>query len=358
MSQPKATQHDVAKAAEVSQALVSLVLNGMEEGVAEATRTRILEEAKRLGYAPKKKPSALKRQKLIGYIRPVVLRGHHDEHWIYNSYEEYYDGIQNLFVQEAYKAGYSVIVRPYAETGELTRWLTEWGVDGVLWHGPDPNLARWIAKRYPMVQINRLTIDHADTVATNQEDLVVTAMDHLCAKGHTRIVFIPAQPATSPLRRLRNRAYLDYVQARGLPSFESTFPFHIDQSLAEMHDRLFELLSGRKEERPTAVIVGDHDALQIMKRSHEMGLLLPDDLSIVGIDNISAGAFTTPALTTINTRNDEIARLAVYLLLERIRDPQAPFRKMFVTPSLVERQSVALLAGKTPARSSSLKQEI
>lgn len=345
MRKAKATQKDVASACDVSQTLVSLVMSGSNAEVAEATRKRILETAKKLGYVPKKTAAPIRRARTLAYIRPFVLRGHHEEHWIYDSYEEYYNRIQNRLLEEAFEAGYSLIVRPYTETNELTHWLSEWDVDGVFWHANDVSLAQWIAKRYPMVQINRHAVIDACAVSTNQEELVTLAMDHLRAAGHRRIAYVPAQPIKDHLRKMRNRAYLDYTELHGLPTFENEIPFEDSLSMTDGEERLLSLMEKPESERPTAAILGDHFALHFARIAMKHGYQLPRDLSLVGIDNTSASNFSQPPLTSMDTGMSEIARIATTLLTQRIQNPRLEVQKVFVTPNLVVRESVVAYEG-------------
>lgn len=337
MGSKKATQQDVAKACDVSQALVSLVMSGNPVDVAEATRQRVLEAAKRLGYTPKKNAGLAKRSRIMAYIRPLVERGHHEDHWIYDSYEEYYNRIQNQLVEEAYRVGYSLIVRPYTETNELTRWLLEWNVDGVFWHADDSTLAHWIARRFPMVQITRSVVINACAVSTNQEELISLALDHLRKNGHRQIAYLPTK-INDPLAKQRNRAYEDYMKVHGLVAIN--VPLTNESTFQEAEESMFALLDRPEEFRPTAFLMGDHSALYFLKEAVKRGIRLPDELSIVGIDNISVTAFSHPALTTMDTRMPEVARVAMELLCRRIKESDLNPQKIFITPKLIVRESV------------------
>ncbi|HWL52747.1 MAG TPA: LacI family DNA-binding transcriptional regulator [Chthoniobacteraceae bacterium] len=354
MRRTKPTQKDVAKAAEVSQTLVSLVLSGAPVDVAEATRAQILKAARDLGYATKKKRTTPPRQRVLAYIRPVVERGHHEEHWIYDSYDQYYDRIQNYLLEAAYQAGYALIVRPYEKTHELTQWLMEWGVDGVVWHGHG-TLAQWIAERYPMVQINRHTVMEADAVSTNQEEMVRVPLNYLRSLGHERILFLERAQATNTLRETRIRIYREYLREHGLLEWEALWRTSggFEDSLSGTTGLLEKLKSFAATDRnllPTAILTGDHGALYHMKHLARCGVDIPEQISFVGIDNISASALSHPALTTLDNCLDEMAQTAISLLIERIQHPGSAFKKLFITPRLIVRESVADL--KEPAPSS------
>lgn len=337
MKPRKATQKDVAKACDVSQALVSLVMSGNPVDVAETTKQRILDAAKKLGYTPKKNSGLAKRTRLLAYIRPLVTRGHHGEHWIYDSLEEYYNRVQNRLLEEAWQAGYSLIVRPYTENNELTRWLLEWGVDGVFWHADDKALAHWIAQRFPMVQIARTAVINAGAVSTNSEEMVALALNHLRKNGHRRIAYLPGK-INDDLMKQRNRAYEDYMEAHGLVAMN--IPLTNESTFQEAEESMFALLERPEEFRPTAFFISDHSALYFIKEAVKRGIRLPDELSIVGMDNFSVSAFSHPALTTVDTQMQEVARTAADMLCRRIKDPDLTPQKILITPKLIVRESV------------------
>ncbi|HWL52905.1 MAG TPA: LacI family DNA-binding transcriptional regulator [Chthoniobacteraceae bacterium] len=350
MAKGKPTQRDVALAANVSQSLVSLVLNQVETEASEATRIRILETAKRLGYVPKKKhvyePKKAKRPgkqgKLLAYIPQTVTREVPMDARIYDGYEEFYQRFQSAVAEAAHLNGFALMVRPYTNPTELTSWLIEWGIDAVIMHSSDRNLSEWISKRYPMVQINRRNVVEADVVMPNQEEMITLPLDYLHQHGHERIAFLSI-PRDNDIHRRRRQAYLDWTRRKNLPAYP--------EFLACDGGSLTTLLE-MKENRPTAAIAGDAMALILQKEAIKRGFSLPEDLSIIGIDNISADVFATPPLTSIDVRANEITRIALSLLTERLKEPTLAFQKVEITPKLIVRESVATLQKKNaPARS-------
>lgn len=349
MAKRKPTQRDVALAANVSQSLVSLVLNHVETEASEATRIRILETAKRLGYVarkkhvyePKRGRRAGKQGKLLAYIPQTVTREVPMDASIYDGYEEFYQRFQSAIAEAAHLNGFALMVRPYTNPTELTSWLIEWGVDAVILHSSDRKLSEWISKRYPMVQINRRNVAEADVVMPNQEEMVTLPLEHLHQHGHERIAFLSA-PRDNEIHRRRRQAYLEWTESRKLPAYPE-FLACDGQSLTTLLEM--------KENRPTAVIAGDPLALNLQKEAIKRGFALPEDLSIVGIDNISADLFATPPLTSIDVRATEITRIALSLLAERLKEPTLAFQKVEITPKLIVRESVANLKGKNrPAK--------
>ena len=331
MSTRKPTQCDLAKAAGVSQSLVSLVMGESSAPVAKETRQRILDAAKRIGFASKVKRRKTRESKLLAYIRPSLeIRGleHQD---IQNSYIQFYNHIQNSLVEQSYAAGYELIVRPYSQPADLTHWLIEWGVDGVFWHSRDESLARWIASRFTMVQINRHLRIPADSVVPDQEGIVLVALNHLRQLGHKRIALLSFS-RNDDVTRLRSRTYLEYMRENRLASFEDW--------IAEGDlDKIIRMLAERSPQNPTALIVGDYSALLIQQKLRQMGFSLPEDLSIVGIDNVSATEFSNPRMTSVDIQIEEITRVSLSLMISRINNTVDSFQKIEVSPRLVVRDS-------------------
>ncbi len=349
----RGTQREIAEKANVSQALVSRVLSGSSIDVGEETRLRILRVAQKLGYTPRaKRVAPAKRGKLLAYIQPLVARGAHQEDWIYQTYEEFYQTIHAEMLTVAHASGYALMAQPYTDAASLMQWLTEWNVDGVFWHARDEVLLQWIADRFPTVQINRHDAINADAVSSNQEELILLALDHLRAQGHQRIAFMPQSPVKDRLWMMRTRAYEDYCERHRLPMFTEEMA-RLSGFPPEEAARFLEWVAAGGE-APTALVLTDHNALRLLKIASERGVEIPRQLSLVGIDNVSASPHTSPPLTSVDPCMSEIARVAVGTLLERLEHPGANPRKVLVSPRLVCRSSVAdlRLHSLTPAPSS------
>lgn len=342
MSTRKATQKNIAKLAGVSQSLVSLVLSEAAAPVAEKTRKHVLDVARKLRYplcSRRKKPSG---RSLLAYIRPSVERGSKFDGPALDACDQFYIQIQNHLVEKAYVADFEMIVRPYAHPVEMTHWLIEWGVEGVFWHSNDLTLAGWIAERYPTIQINRHLKIAADSVMPNQEEIVMQAINHLRQNGHERIALL-SQARTDTAAQERNQTYLTCMRQHRLPTY--------DEWMNEKDlDKIADILLERSPSGPSALILGDMHALYLQNKLRHAGFSLPEDLSMVGIDNISASEFSNPRLTSIDLQIEEIVNAAISAMTSRIKGASGAMKKVEVSPRLVLRDSVALRghAGVTP----------
>ncbi len=330
----KTTQQDVAKAAQVSQALVSLAFSSTSPGIGVSTRKHIIATARRLGYQPRA-GGRPKRNKLFAYIRPVVTpSGNHDAD-VLEAIKEFYNGIQNCLVDAAVEAGLDLLVKASRDELQITHWLSEWDIDGVIWHSWGGTMLDWIVARFPTVQLNRCESTRTDAVCADQELIVEEAMNHLVEHGHRRIAFCPLYPPENKLWQVRTQAYREYVRSHGLPATR-VYEGNLESRLELVRD-----VVNAAPDAPTALIAADSAAILVAKAAKEQGLELPRQLSIVGVDNISAGAHVEPALTSFDQQMPEIARCAIALLVERIKHPETPFRRIAIAPKLVPRDSVA-----------------
>lgn len=336
----KVTQKDIAKEAGVSQALVSLILGGgTGVEISSENRVKIVETAERLGYKKRKKPKA--RRKLLAFVYPEVQRTGHKEELIFKSYEDFY-GRMRMRLEEAAKArGYELMSCAItSKSTDLTQWLKKWDIQGVFWDSGNLKMAQWVQKRLPMVQIDRHLMDRVDAVMSHQVEMVEVAMRHLLAAGHQRIGFISKFPLDDFLSRQRVRGYRELVEAEGLESYDYSTEVSVGGIGME---RLLEVFRRPHEERPTALVAPDHYAILIQKRLLREGFSLPEDLSIVGMDNITACDFAHPALTSVDGEYGEVMASAMQLMEDRIENPSRISRRIEISPSLVERESVQVL---------------
>jgi DNA-binding LacI/PurR family transcriptional regulator len=162
---------------------------------------------------------------------------------------------------------------------------------------------------------------------------VDAAVEHIVNLGHTKIAFISG-PMNLRSARVRREAFAGCLERRGIGAGLTEEGNHqVDgghQAMARMLER---------KERPTAVLASnDMTAIGALGAIHERGLRVPEDISIVGFDDIQISAFTQPALTTVRLSRDEIARVA-FRALYSIRQDGGKGAEYAVRPTLVVRKS-------------------
>jgi LacI family transcriptional regulator len=332
-----ATRADVARRARVSVATVSYVVNDGPRPVAPATRERVLRAIRALDYRPSEVARSLRLQRThtIGLVLPDTAN-------------PFFAALAKSVDDAAFAHGYSVVLchSGYLASREQAyiEIMVAKGVDGVIYIQGEPDagaLHQLLRRRIPAVAVDREVPEAViDCVVVDNFGGSRDATRHLLSLGHRRIACIARHvPLSNAAERIRGyRAALeeagiavrpDYCVAGG-PGYE------------EGRRALGELL--RLSPRPTAVLAyPDVVAIGALRGAGEAGLRVPEDISIVGFDNIPLTAFLRPALTTVAVPIREMGERAVAVLLARIAkeahgDP--PNRVVFPT-TLVARESTA-----------------
>lgn len=319
ISTPRAsgvTTRHVAARAGVAQASVSAVLNGgTGRSVSPATRQRILEAAEELGYRRNHAAGAMRtgNTHMLGWIGGELG-------------EEQVGKMLSGALEAADAGGYTLKILRLGDLGnaqQVIRRSSELRLMGVLaLHLPFATQSELHheAKRYgyPLVLVDgRAGESEILGVASDDEGGIGAGVDHLVGLGHRRIAFISGGEEQSALYSARKDAFLSAMRAHGL-SVPPDFIGHGEFSLcAPSQKAAHELLCLPPERRPTAIFCsGDLIALATMQVARQLGITLPEELSIVGFANMSASEFAFPPLTTIEQPFADIGRVAVRLLLE------------------------------------------
>lgn len=189
----------------------------------------------------------------------------------------------------------------------------------------------------PVVAIGSLyneKIHHCDCVNTDRSYGVYQAIEHFKKMGHRDIAFIGEYLTSGALKNFK-KAMEEYC----LPINEDWLITSSKRMGEAGYDAMDKLIS--LSHRPTAVFASyDAIALGAMNRIYMAGLSVPDDISLIGVNNISLTRFSNPPLTTISTPIDEIADSAINLLYRRVCYPQSPYQSVSIQSELVIRNSV------------------
>jgi LacI family transcriptional regulator, galactose operon repressor len=315
------TSHDVARLAAVSRTTVSYVLNNSDSGIAisKATRQRVLDAARDLGYHPNAAARSLRRQRagVVGLVTydPSNRMGSNAFMWLVM------DGV----LSELGPTGIRLIVEA-ANDGRpdpCVSLVREGHVDGLIVTGARPantELRVLHADGIPIVLWGRLSESDLPYVDIDNIAAGRAAVEHLLDLGHTRIGCITnAPPLTDTAAADRLEGYRSALESRGHPFDESLVRGgHFDErsGLVAMTSLL------ERTERPTAVFVAsDEVALGALKAAKTAGVRVPDELAIVGFDDLPIATFVEPALTTVRVPAREIGRVAARALMDAVADP-------------------------------------
>ena len=304
------TSRDVARVAGVSVSTVSRALSRPDEVSAE-TRDKVLDTARGMGYRPNVAARGLVtgRTGVIGLVVPDL------ENPFFSSLTK---GVQS----RARAAGYSVIVadsdEEVSQEAELVHSLAR-QVDGIIMCSPrsPEQVIVQLASETTLVLVNRVCGD-VPSVAIDNVDGVRQAMQHLRALGHRSVAWVGGPSASwSSIERLR-----------GLKAFASAHP---DTELVDLGSFQPYVSGGLAAadlviaSGATAVLAyNDLVALGLLDRFRQRGVKIPDDISVVGMDNIPMSALTTPPLTSVGVALVACGRAGVDILLSLVREPSVP----------------------------------
>jgi LacI family transcriptional regulator len=327
------TIKDVALAASVSITTVSHVINNTRF-VDPATRERVLRAMDELGYHPNFLARSLRKgfSKTIGLIVPDAANLFFAE--VARKIEDY-----------GYHQGYSVILGnsdndPEKQSNYINTLLAK-RVDGVIFissGGEVKDLARFADNQVPIVVADRdVPLELADVVLLDNEQAGYNATRFLIGLGHRRIACITGPFNLSPSMERRDGYYRAMREANLPISPDSIIPGDFRfQGGEQVMESLLTL-----KPRPEAVFVfNDMMAIGAIAAVRKAGLAIPDDISIIGFDDIQLASAVTPSLTTVAQPIDDIARCATDLLIQRVggkRDGEN--QRIILQAVLIERES-------------------
>jgi LacI family transcriptional regulator len=325
----------------VSVATVSRALNGSPE-VSEATREKVLELARQLDYTPSAAARTLVRRR--SHVVGVVLEtgpGHPD--LLHPFFQEVLVGLKN----GAGARGYDLLLFASDEPGNgfggthsYLRRAGHHGVDGVIvmgFDGRDPEIAKLAASELACIVVDAdLGGPRTGYVMSENREGAMLAVRHLHELGHERIATVTGALATKPgadrLAGYREALTELGVEARDEYVAEGDF---YDESGYRGTRRLLEL-----DEPPSAVFAAsDLMAAGALRAANELGVRVPEDLAVVGFDDIGLASLIQPQLTTVRQDMQALGEAAAGGLGRMIEDPQAEPVRELVPTTLVVRES-------------------
>lgn len=333
------TMRDIATLAGVSPSTVSRVLNDVATRVpiTDETRTRVNEAARRLGYRPNPLARGLRGA-------PTMLLGA----VVRDITDPFFSGAIEALSEAARARGYNVVLgHAHSRADEaiaLTNVLETRHCDAIFLLGDMQDQPRLLEdlrdSSVPVVALwqgsNPLDVSSVDV---DNRAGILAGLEHLVGLGHSKIAFVSAR-LLGDIRE-REAAFIEFMRDRfgGVPEgFIKQVP-NTPTGGEVAAGALLEL-----EAPPTAIITStDTLAIGVLHAASMLGRVVPDDLSVVGFDDILFASHTVPALTTLRMPIDDIVREGMELALDAARDPnrsRTPTVKV-IAPSLMIRQSTA-----------------
>jgi LacI family transcriptional regulator len=330
------TMQDVAERAGVSLSTVSRVVNN-PESVLPAKRERVLAAIAELGFSPSYFARGLvtKKTNLIGVIVPDIS---------YYYYAQMLSGIEDFASNKGYKIIMCNIEEKLGKEMWYLQFFAEMRVDGIVMmhERSDERVERFLlgcgipvvmasvrpkalAGRFPSVNIDDFRASYSAT-------------EHLIKKGRKRIALIAGNLADATSGEARYEGYKAALKDYGAPFDEGIVRF--GSFSVEDGARLAEEIFSRASPAPDALFaVGDTMAIGAMRYLVRAGLRVPEDVSVMGFDDLPFATMCSPSLSTIHQPIREIGIAAVKLLVSEISAPSPSVREVILNYELIERES-------------------
>jgi LacI family transcriptional regulator len=327
----------VAALAKVSIATVSRTINGSPL-VSERLSKRVWQAIKQLNYFPNTHARTLVsgRSRLLGII-------------VENITNPFFPELIQSFEEVAVKHGYEILVSSSnSDPAVLTtcvRRMLERKVDGVavMTFGEEETVLDQLVHRNVPIVLAEFKLDDpkASTILLDYSTGIHAAVKHLAELGHRSVAFL-AGPHTLHSAITRENDFRNAMQAAGL-SVQKKWMIECDHTLKGGVAGFAQLQ--KLSSRPTAIVCSnDMTAIGVLRAAYMDGLHVPEDMSVVGLDDIDFAEFTLPPLTTIRLSRADLARAAFEALRTQAEDPTNPKmqREFLVSTSLVLRGSTAV----------------
>ncbi|MEV7431973.1 MULTISPECIES: LacI family DNA-binding transcriptional regulator [unclassified Nocardioides] len=330
----RANLRDVAERAGVSVRTVSNVVN-TPEVVAPATRERVQRVIDEVGYRPNIAARQLRRGRgdVIGLVVPEID-------------SPYFAELAAHVVRAAEERGWTVLVEQTDGDPRRERDLLDGargqGVDGVVfspWSMTPAEVSRR-SSAPPVVMLGEQAgFGHVDRVAIDNQAAAREATAHLVASGRRRVAAVGLQPHLSnETARHRLAGYRAALAAGGLPEDPA-----LEVGVERLHHadgvRAMAALLDLADPPDAVFCFTDQLALGALRACASREVAVPGDLDVVGFDDIEAGRYSVPSLTTVAPDKQRLAALALQTLAERMADPSLPGRDVVVPHELLVRES-------------------
>jgi LacI family transcriptional regulator len=350
----KVTMQQIADYLSVSKFVVSKALSG-KGGVSEATQERVIQAASQLGYFTQKnayvktmkleqlpKTPAAGKQSVLVLMPNIRFQTKESLYW-----GRILDGIASRLEED----GYGMVIVSEQSVDHFLHFLNPNGILGLIGVG---EISTPLLLEVHRIGLPMVLVDHedmlipSDTVFTNNYDSMYRLTKHLIGKGHTQLCFIGDMNYSRSFkdRFLGFRSALE-EQALVEPRFSMNNDCYLPVEGFE-HEQFQEPIKQWAVKRlkaktmPTALLcandmigIGAIDALK------ELGIAVPEEVSVTGYDNIEDSYRMTPALSTVHVPKEALGKRAVERLISRIMSKQEPMEKLLVAGEILYRESTA-----------------
>jgi LacI family transcriptional regulator len=356
----KVTMQQIADYLGVSKFVVSKALSG-KGGVSETTRERVIQAASQLGYfnqknayvktirsdAPAPAAGGKGKQSVLALMPNIRFQTKENAYW-----GRILDGISVRLEEE--NLGMMII-----SESSVDHFLGVFNPGGILGLIGVGEISTPLLLGVHRVGLPMVLVDHedplipSDTVFANNFDCMFRLTNHLLGIGHRNLVFVGSESFSRSFRDrwLGFRAALEENGFAPVSREERQIAL---EGIDRFQEQIKSWLAKRKRSgaMPTALVcANDSIALDALRALQELGLRVPDDVSVTGFDNIEDAWRNQPALTTVNVPKEKLGARAVEMLLARLGRKNEPYEKLLVAGEIIYRESIAEVSGRRAAAS-------
>ena len=336
----RVTIKDVANATGLSIATVSYVLNG-KGNIPEETRQIVNEAVQKLGYIPDYSARSLvsRKSNLIGVVIPQAEPGS-----TLMFQNPFYSEILSSIEYTARKNGYHVMISGTNAEEKYLKLAQQRNLDGIIIIGMyyHESYADLTKANIPLVLVDSYVDDHHfHTIKINDRYGGYIATRYLIEHGHRKIAFLSGALRESSVNRQRLAGYYDALKEYGIPICKDyvltdQINFHAGMHLAQ---------TVKNSTDVTAVFcTADVLALGVIKELNKNERVVPEQISVMGFDNLEIAEFCVPGLTTVGQDIYQKGKTAVELVLNHIKNPNIGKQEISLPVSIVERESVRTIS--------------
>lgn len=330
---------DVAKEAGVSTTTVSYVLNRHPgETISAETTQRVQDAARRLNYVPNLNARSLssRRTNLIGVVVPQTEPG---KEFMFSN--PFYGELLSAIEYTARQNEYHLLLSGTREDQSYLDVARNRGVDGVIIVGayPGENLEELRQMDIPIVLVDSYVKNSGfHTIGIEDRAGARMATEYLLGKGHRKIAFVSGSIREHGVNSKRYEGYCDALRGAGLEPdsaalYSGSMDFEYGMLAAEDY-------VNRGKKQTAAFVSADVLAMGLVKGLHQRGVLIPEELSIVGFDDVYLAQMCYPSLTTVRQDIERKGSEAVRMIIEAAGEGRRERMECILPLTLVERDSV------------------
>jgi len=318
------TLRDIARKLDISHVTVSLVLNDRRDvTISEETRERVLEMAKKMGYRPNHAARAL----AMGRTQMIAL-------WMPSPAKLYYGKVFDTLYALTRAVGYETVFC-LADYADASRKPYDWPVDGIIAVDTYELVGKFeLPRGIPVVTLGSHADSRSDSVTVDIYGGARLASQHLIDSGCKRIAHVTTERPLAE-RKGRSSAFKSAMKTAGLrPEIIVCQP----GGPAKVREAVFAYV--RKHGLPEGFFCYSDDfAFATMRALADLGFRAGRDARVIGFDNVAETEYSTPSLSSIAQPLDEMCRIGMHFLFNRIREPRLARQVSNITMKLVARES-------------------